>query len=93
MKPLKSGINEEDHNPDSGDGGGQEAVSGQGVGAQNEVVRIDEGSVGSGVEPKVRFKPKGTSITLEGCGRRDGSDVNNSMGLLEAYRMILEGGE
>lgn len=53
-----------------------------------------EGNDPIGVSPvagqkPARFTPKGTSITLYGCGKRDGSDVNNSMGLEEAYRMIL----
>jgi len=43
----------------------------------------------AGVTSEPPFKPKGSSITLLGCGRRDGSDVNNSMGLVEAYRLVV----
>lgn len=34
-------------------------------------------------------QPKGSSITLEGSGRHDGSDINNSLSLLDMYNLIL----
>lgn len=77
----------------------QSDIAGKGAGSTpggTEVGSPEKGAtkpVGAG-DPAVRvettpFKPKGTSITLWGCGRRDGKDVNNSMGLVEAYRLIL----
>lgn len=32
---------------------------------------------------------KGSSITLHGSGDRSGRDVNNAMGLVEAYRWVV----
>lgn len=91
MKQLQPRLNEAASDTNSCARGGQEEVFGQGVGEPNEPVSTDPGPSGSGVEPQVRakFKPKGSSITLEGCGRRDGSTVDHSMGLVEAYKLIL----
>lgn len=64
-----------------------EGVAGSGSGeGTTKPVGEGVGKDGVGGAP---VKPKGTSITLEGCGRKDGSDIDNSMGLVEAYKMVV----
>lgn len=95
MKPIQSKLHEEGSDSASGVTGGQEQVRSEVSVVGGAVVGGTEGSVGDGVQPEVwrdtpaKFTPKGSSITFWGSGRKDGSDVNNAMGLEQAYRMIL----
>jgi len=73
-------------------GVGKDVSGVKGVGVEGGKEPVVGGKGGVGVVAAV--KPKGSSITLYGCGRRDGSDINNSMGLVEAYRLfVLRGSE
>lgn len=84
-KPLSYGKRESV----AGDPGAKGIAGGnEGGGAKGQAQCVGSGSVGCGVGNKP-FKPEGTSITLWSAGRKDGSDINNSMGLVEAYRMML----
>lgn len=49
---------------------------------------LREGTIGKSGETR-SFKPKGSSITLVGSGRRDGSDIDNSMDLNTFYSFML----
>lgn len=74
---------------DSGEGAGRafEAVKGGGTG-EGGVKSVGEGVVGGWVG-SARVKPKGSSITLWGSGKKDGGDINNSMSLAVAYREVV----
>lgn len=60
----------------------------RGSAGEGEVKPVSQGVDKVGVGG-TSIKPKGSSMTLLGCGRRDGSDVNNSMGLVEYYRDVV----
>lgn len=86
-RTMKELIYDESEDSGAGAGGAVRQAAGGGAG-KGEAQRVGEG-VSAGRLEKPPVKPAGTSITLWGCGRRDGKDVNNSMGLVEAYRFIL----
>ncbi len=67
----------------SGEGVGGVDGSDKGGGAERRVQSGSEAvvAVGVGGAPAKPVKPKGSSITFRGSGKRDGSDINNSMGL------------
>ena len=59
---------------------------------QGEVQTTDGVPTCEGSPKAGRFEvaqPKGSSITMEGAGRHDGSDINNSLSLLDMYNLIL----
>lgn len=55
-------------------------------GAGEKPIGVGEGGAGGVVK-----ETKGTSVTLQGCGRRDGSDIDNSMSLAAFYRLMFTG--
>lgn len=84
---MKSLDYEESIVGDTGSGKPAEGTAGGGTG-EGSVKSSGEGVVGEGVE-RTRPKPKGSSITLWGCGRQDGVDIDNSMSLVVAYRDVV----
>lgn len=93
MKQVES-ITNATKSTDSDGGGGPGEVQGRGVERPEAAVGLPPGSdktgmgAGPGKEASAFMKPLGPSITLHGCGDRSGRDVNNSMGLGEAYRWV-----
>lgn len=82
---MRKITDEEPSDQSSGDGRGEGEVD-RGSGPEGN----DAISVSPVAGEKPAFKPKGSSITLVGSGRRDGSDVNNSMSVSDFYKYMLE---
>lgn len=82
MKPLEYEPSDTNENPPENGGG----TEGGGRREGNDSIGVSP--VGS--QKAKDFKPKGSSITLVGAGRRDGSDVNNSLSLTDFYKYMLE---